>query len=335
MPDSGLLTDTCIYMQPGSPHFWLSDDIKIIGPDTLGRATPGKKNDVRITVRRKSSECAFPSDTEFIKVDLYVCKPTTSPPTPTSPNVKKILDSVTSPAKEIRVTTPVAGNSVSKDIKWDLPDPSTHPAEEQGHKCLIARAYPNPLTADGSNFHVTDDQHYAQRNICIIPCPPGGEGMKRAKSAEGGGLEVWTENPDAEQALELTLNATADINPDKRVIEILLPLLRQVPGFKRVVNEAPQQFSLTIPDFPDAVVRDNTRIGCLGRVITFLFPPLKKKFQPKYEADIKLNPKQFTNFSFVSDVSKSQKGDAHILHLMQIGSDKRIQGGITLALVVV
>jgi hypothetical protein len=342
--DPGLAADGCIFLEAipgdGGVHpatgWWLSPDIELTGP-TSGpdKADPGMANTVKVRVHQKDKSCSLPTGTGAILIELYVGNPSL---------VMKPNDACSTRLISTVAATglPAPGTSPQTTITWTppvSPAPPTgctsHP-ENPGHKCLIARCYPDTLSPDPAQFYLPDDQHYAQRNVCIVPCEGGGGEMgAAARAANGCTFNVSTANLSDEQPAAATIQVIADLQPTQHVLEALTPGLRRVPGFKRVSTQPPQGFNLRLPDFPDAIVRDDTRIGCLGRLLSFLFPPLRRKFQPKYEADIKLKPKQFATFTFASDLSGSQRGDAHIFHLMQIGSDQRVQGGLTLAMVVV
>ncbi len=325
--DFGLTADTCIFMNPGAPDWWLSEDVKITNPPS-GVAQPGTQNDVQITVRHKPKGCALPANSDFVKVDLYVCNPTASPPVTTSGQVKKILDATSMPPADIVVdfgTSPgqlSPGGSAAKIVKWDLPALPTHPAEMPGHKCLIARAYASPLTG-GTNigdYVSSSDQHYAQRNICILTC------------SSPCGLDLWTENPEeVRQVKAVTFRLVADVKPSEAVLNIALPLLKQVPGFKRVVNTAPHQgFRLELPDFPDAKIIDNTRLGCWGLIRQLLNP--KSVPALSFDANVAIKPGQLSIYRFVTDLDGSEPGDAHVFHLMHMEGG-RVLSGLTIVAV--
>jgi hypothetical protein len=328
--DPNLTTDTCIFMNPGaSPNWWLSDDVKITAPLLTGLAQPGVKNNVQLTLRRKPQGCALPDNTDFIQVDLYICNPTASPPVTSSGQVKKILDATAAPAEIIVDIANLPSGQFVKNIKWNLPaiTGTSHPAETAGHKCLIARAYAGPLSPDPSaniGDHAQSlDQHYAQRNICIQTCD------------SPCGVDVWAENEDRERRRAVTFRVVADTNPTRGVLDVALPLLNQVPGFKRVVPLPPRRgFGLEFPDFPGAAMTDNTRPGCFS-LLQKLFKPTRpgiNAFSPSFEAQIKLAPQQLTTYRFMTDLDGASPGDAHIFHLMHVEND-RVLSGLTLLMV--
>lgn len=319
--DPNLSPDTCIFMEPGAANWWLSDDVKLAAAS--GVAIPGQKNDVNLTVRRKPQGCTLPAETDFVKVDLYVCNPTASPPTTTSPNVKKILDATGVPSEIlVDIASLPVGGSFAQTVKWDLPPLSgtSHPAETAGHKCLIARAYPNPLSGGiniGDYAAPPSDQHYAQRNICIQTC------------SSPCGVEVWTENEDKERPRVVKFEVMADTNPSEAVLKVALPLLQEVPGFKRVVKGTPRKgFGLEFPDFPDAIKTDNTRRGCLGGI----FGLGGAAFRPSFAADVKLDPGRTSTYRFLTDLDGAESGDAFVFHLTHVENGK-VLSGLTMLMV--
>lgn len=322
--DPNLTTDTCTFMNPGASQWWLSEDVKLAAAS--GVAIPGTKNDVNITVRRKTN-CTLPDPTDFIKVDLYVCNPTASPLTTTSPNVKKILDATGVPSEIlVDIASLPAGGSFSQTIKWDLPPltGTSHPAETAGHKCLIARAYSNFIGSGGTNIGdyaaPPHDQHYGQRNICVQTC------------SSPCGIDVWTENVNKERRLEATFEVFLDTNPSQETLKVALPLLQEVPGFQRVVKTVPAKgFGLEFPDLPDVKKTDNTRPGCLG-ILPKIFGSGGAGFRPSFSADVVLPPSKTSVYRFVTDLDGATPGDAFIFHLNHI-ENGTVLSGLTMLMV--
>lgn len=328
--DPALNADTCIFMEAvlgdGGVHnasdpWWLSPDIKLTGatsgPD---KADPGENNTVEVTFHMKPAilnECVLPAGTESISVEFWVGNPALAM-TPDNPASTTKIDAVGSPI-------PADGASVTEVFTWNPPtglDPSD--PQSSGHKCLIARSYPDPLVPSTTSFFVPDDQHCAQHNICIVPC--GGPGAARRPGPCG--FEVNTVNPDRERAQKVLLRAIVDLHPSKFVETVVLDRLRRTHGFKKLATRPPQGFRFELRDFPDAKVTDNTKLGCVGLLIG-------GKERRSYDAEVELKPGQFTRFSFVADLLGAQLGDAYIFHLRQIGSDKRDHGGLTVVMVAV
>lgn len=322
--DPNLTSDTSIFMNHGSPDWWLSNDVKLSNSNV---AVVGQKNDISLTVRRNNNPLL--ADTEFIKVDLYVAVFTGSP-FPLGGNstlVKKILDASTNPAQEIVVdlNNLTAGSSNTQTVKWDLPAIPTKDAEKPGHKCLLARAYQSPLSgsANPDADAAQVDAHYAQHNICIDHCSPCG-------------VDIATENPEwVRKPKDVTFRLFADLQPSESTLQVALPLLREVKGFRRVVNKAPSRgFALEMPDFPDAKMTDNTRPGCFSLIQGFLRRPKfdPSIFQPSFEAQVNIKPGQVSYYRFVTDLDGSELGDAHIFHLVHM-EQGRVLSGLTIGMV--
>jgi hypothetical protein len=146
-----------------------------------------------------------------------------------------------------------------------------------------------------------------------------------------------TGNPLTEEVNPVTIRVVALQQLDEGTAAVLLPLLNQTQGFKFISNRPLRQgFRLSLPDFPNATIRDTSKpygTGCFGWLLfllILLYTLLGRKYPlppPTYEADIQLQPAQFTRLTFLADPSKSLDGEAHIFNLMQIGSDGQIQGG--------
>lgn len=325
--DSGLAADTCFYMEAvagdGGSHtsdvWWLSPDIKLTGPVSgLDKADPGQVNPVEIRFHKKAanSNCESTGD-ENLVVELWVGNPALA----MAPNNMQSTFNV----EVIGAPLPPDGGSDVAHINWT--PPSGLPAEDpqsSGHKCLIARCYPASLTPDPTNFHVPDDQHVAQHNICIVPC--GGPGA--AKRPGPCGFKVRTLNLNQKESERVTLRAASDLRPSGFVRKVVLERLEKTPGFKRLAPRQPHGFKFILPDFPDAEIADRTRPGCLAGMFGL-------SFHPTYEARIELAPAQFIEFTFMADLSGSNFGDAHTFHLMQTGADGSSQGGLTVVMLAV
>ncbi|MDQ3918366.1 MAG: hypothetical protein M3348_07795 [Acidobacteriota bacterium] len=331
--DPGLAADTCFFMEAvagdGGAHnaggvWWLSPDIKLVGPVSgPDKADPGQTNTVTVQFRRKSaaSGCTSPFD-ENIDIELWVGNPSLAmaPNNPASTfNVQKI-----------GVPTPPEGSTTPVLIDWIPPqglpadDPQSH-----GHKCLIARCYPESLIPDDKSFHVPDDQHVAQHNICIVPCDAPGQKKHRGAC----GLRVTTLNLNEDAAETVTLRAVADLRPDAFVRRVVLSRLEKTPGFRRLAVRQPRSFRFEFADFPAAEVKDVARpAGCLPALLG-ISRPLGTSGPPGFEAKVSLRPGQLIHFHFSADLTGAALGDAYIFHLTQTGADGSPQGGLTVVMV--
>ena len=145
---------------------------------------------------------------------------------------------------------------------------------------------------------------------------------------------TFTINPDRAAPAPATLRVEADVDPAHGVIEVLTPALNATPGYRQIARQAPKGFSLQLPEFPNAVVRDRTKWGCFGLLFWMLsLLGINFNFKPSYEADVQLAPGQTATINFTADLSTSSPGDAHIFHLTHVRSDGRVIGGLTVAAV--
>jgi hypothetical protein len=317
--DPSLSEDQCISINDGpDPAWWMSPDISLNSTTTPDQAISGSANDVRVRTRR-ARDCNLLEGTTNIIVELWVCDPTLNP-TPTTGSTQIFT-------KLIPVGSFPGGSSQWVSDSW-TPNPAD-PVQQIGHKCLIARAYPELLLPDSACFHVQKDSHVAQRNISIVAASRGEGGEKRLR------FQIKTNNTDLERSEAATLRVVADLNPSQKVLNILTPSLEKFPGYRHIVRSAPTGFKLELPDFPDAKVRDNTRLGCLGTILAFFGLLKGMDVQPKYEADIELKPGQATEFTLRADLSSSTAGDAQIFHVMHVNLQQQVIGGVTVIAVVV
>ena len=322
--DPGLAADTCLFIEStsgdGGVHnanvWWLSPDIVLNGPVSgADKADPGQINSVDVTFHSKSAEsnCLSPGD-ESLLVQLWVGNPAIAM-TPNNSNSAKLI--LTTGA-----TVPLAGASGTQHFDWTPPAgvPASDP-ESPGHKCLIARCYPDSLTPSQLSFFAPEDQHVAQRNICVVPC--GGPGAARRPGPCG--FDLITANVNAKEFEQVTIAATLDLHPSKFVRNTVLQHLEKQPGFRKLGTRAPRAFRFELRDFPDAKIGDHsTPPGCLGLLLGG---------QRRFEASLRLDANQVANLHFVADLQNSEFGDAFIFHLTQTGPANQAQGGLTLVMV--
>ena len=321
--DPGLSADTCIFMESvagdGGVHnatvWWLSPDIVLNGPVSgPDKADPGQINPVEVRFHRKSAEsqCSFPGD-ESLKVELWVGNPSLAM-APNNLASTALVQLMASPV-------PVEGASGSQLFNW-IPPAGVPPSDPQapGHKCLIARSYPDSLIASPTNFFVPDDPHVAQRNICIVPCDAPGAARRPGPC----GLNVSTANLDQKEAQKVTLKVVQDLHPNDFVRKTVLESLRRFPGFKSLATRPASRFAFELREFPDVEIDDRTRLGCLG---------ILAGGKRSYAATLSLPAAHVTNFNFSADLSGASFGEAHIFHLTQTGPDHRVQGGLTVVLI--
>lgn len=335
------MPDQCIYLEacpgdqgqnkgsnPGCPQWWLSSDITLTSstgqPD---QAVEGQPNTATVK-GHWAPNCALPLDTTIF-VELWVATPhmNMSPSPSTSHNITTTTLSGLTPGSSATVTIPWTPTPANPN---DPNDP-----QSAGHKCLVARCYPITSPVDSTDFHLPGELHVAQHNIAVVAAAGAREGRPFR-------FNVSTVNLNDKQPEPATIRAVADPNPDEHVREVVNARLQQVPGFRRIATSPPPQgFKVETPDFPNAKVYDYTRLGCFGILLSFLLFLLSilgiklRPFQPRYETQIQMQPGQHTTFTFVTDLSQAQVGDAYIFHFTHVGADQKETGGFTVVPVVI
>lgn len=363
--DPNLAGDTCDYLEAmvgdqgqnkaSNPQWWLSTDIWVsLNPDPdpnlpyaaiPGPFVVGTNYNINVRVHQieagssvaSNPPCQRLNPQNAVTVEAWVCLPGAA--IPLNPTQAKQIN------PDTNNSVPFGAGTQTIHVPWS---PSSNPNDPDGvstnpaiggHKCIIARCYQDPDRVPSKlSFFVPDDPHSAQRNITIIaasPSPGPHEGGFR--------FQMVTANTNQNTAQPVTIRAVADLAPKEAVLNVVLPLLKQNPAFKRIVSTVrPKLFNLNLPDFPHATVHDKTDpfgSGLLGflryllwLILSLIAALFGRKLQlpsPAYEADIVLQPKQITNVILNADSSKDQIGDARVYHITQVGADGKVQGGIT------
>jgi len=310
--DPGMAGDTCFYMEAvsgdGGTHdpagtWWLSPDIQLTGPVSgPDNADPGQTNPVVVKFHRKSAntDCNTPGD-ESITVQLWVGNPSLAM-APNNPASTFMIANIGSPM-------PAPGATGTQPVDWSVPSglPPDNP-QAPGHKCLIARCFPDSLSPSNSNFFLPDDPHLAQHNICIVPCP------EKKMLQHQLHFKVSTLNPGRERA---RLRAVLDLKPREFVGRTVLTRLKKVHGFNQLATAAPTHgFKFELSAFSPSNVHDNSHSGP----------------HPNFEAEVTLT-NHVVHLDFIADLTGTQAGDAFIYHLTQTDTAGHPQGGLTLVLV--
>jgi len=306
--DPGLAADTMTYLEAiagdGGVHdpsgvFWLSPGIQLTGPVSgIDKADPGAANTVDVTVHA-SATGSYAAGAESITIELYVANPALVM-APNNPLSTAVIDRVGMPLL-------APGGSATTQFLWTPPSgaASTDP-QAPGHKCLIVRAYSDPLTPDDKNFFAPEDRHVAQHNICIVPC--GGPGAVRRPAGCGTNVTTANASPRPQRA---RIRATLDTDPSKVVREIAIARLKHVKGFQRLAAKGPKTFGFTFGD-----VKARTLPAPRGAKGTAV------------ESEVPLAPGQVIAFRFAADLSGGKLGEAHLFHLTH-ATDEGVQGGLS------
>jgi len=331
--DPGLMNDTCVFVESiagdNGTHaggvWWLSPDIQLTSGVTNlpDQADPGAAPNPVVLRAHVKNNCTLSDPNHRLKLELYVGNPSLV----MTPTANTVL--ITNPPV---VIVNAAQGVNSHTANWTIPAGSANPIEQPGHKCLILRAYQNGFTPDPGNLSIyaLDDQHYAQHNICIVPCDGPGAANRRG----GCSFPVATANPSKRDAEIVTIRSWFDGQPAEHVRRIVLDRLSHVTTFKRLATAPPVHFSHSLPEIADAKVLDNTkpRSGCLGRLLG-LGGGGTAVTSPTYDVQAKLGPGQTTDVFFTADLSRAEFGDAYIFHMKQISARGQDQGGLTLVMV--
>jgi hypothetical protein len=312
--DPGLAADTSTFLEANAGDngvhdpagvFWLSPDIQLTGPTSgIGKADPGQANTVDVTYRATANG-TVPSGTESLTIDLFVANPSLVM-APDNPSSTERIDSFGQ-----QLLTP--GDSRTLQFLWTPPSgvSASHP-QAPGHKCLIARAYADPLTPSASNFFLPQDPHVAQHNICIVPC--GGPGA--ATRPTGCGTTVTTVNP-GKNVQTARIRATLDTDLSPTVRAIVLAHLKRVKGFQRLASKGPRSFGFTFAGLKSGPVAVPKLLK--GRAV---------------QSDVVLEPGQLITFRFAADLKGGKLGEAHIFHLTHADGGT-VLGGLTVGLLAI
>ena len=319
--DPGLADDTCIFMEsvPGDQGthntlvpWWLSADIgltgPVSGPDT---ADSGQVNAIKAKFHRKSasSNCHFPGD-ESITVELWVANPSLV----IAPRVRGSAARV----EFIGSPVPAEGGSGIEQVDWTPPAglPANNP-QAGGPKCLVARCYPDSGTPSGTRFFLPDDQHVAQRNLCVVTTPSPGVVFK-----------VNTLNPDPStnplQPSQVKLRALLDLAPNHFIANTVMARLQLTSGFQKLRTKGlTGGFKFDLTGFTVSQVIDHSHQ-------TLTFPPLPTA--PSFEAHVAL-PAGVVPIPFAANLTGVNAGEACIFHLIQTSMADVAEGGLTLVVV--
>lgn len=312
--DPGLAGDTCFYMEAvsgdGGTHdpagtWWLSPDIQLTGPVSgPDNADPGQINPVVVKFHRKpaNTDCNTPGD-ETLTVQLWVGNPSLA----MAPNNQASTFSV------LNIGSPAVGPGATgtQQIDWSVPSglPPDDP-QGPGHKCLIARCFPDSLAPSNSNFFLPDDPHVAQHNICIVPCP------EKKLVHHQLHFKVSTLNPGREKERAI-VRAVLDLKPTDFVRRTVLTRLKKLQGFHQIATQAPTHgFKFDLSAYSPTNVHDKSH-GVP---------------HPIFQGEVTLTT-HVAHIDFIADLTGTKAGDAFIYHLTQTDTAGHPQGGLTLVLV--
>jgi hypothetical protein len=327
-----------------NPTWWNSWDFSITDPsnsnlDVTSQQLQNGHNytvHVRLHIAPSAQPVMCPSpDTDFVQAEVYLCFPFAAT-TPTNAKTLLLKTFAVDPAQFQTDPTLTKSKVLSVSVDHVFQHNTADPTDD-GHRCLIARCFQHGLinSTSPTDFFVPDDQHYGQRNLFIAAAQPGPMKIR---------FPVFTLNGNAKKAVPARLRAVVDLQPGEQLLELVLPQLRQIEGFKEVVtNPAARGFALQLPDFPGAQIRDHSRPNGEPQNGEDKGHKRHKKGdgnhgdqpqQPFYEALIEMKPAQETTFFFEVDTSDDPVGAARVYHVTQIDQRQRVIGGVTVVTVV-
>jgi hypothetical protein len=300
------------FARPTGVPIWLSPDIVLTGPISgLDQADEGEENPIRVTVHR-NPDAQLP-DESLVFVDVYVGNPglAMSPVVGTT----KLTNAASRPdltlfAKDIR-----PGVGAEAQFAW-IPPSGLPPGDPEapGHRCLIARCYPDICTPSPSSFFFPDEPHVAQHNIAVVA----------AREGDPSPFPLVTVNPHEEERELVTVRAEWDRQLTEPLLTLLQPRFEPL-GFKQIARRPPRRVRLEFED--------------LKPVEEYAFcDPYQQSHQDEefgYEAKVFPSPLEPFRVIIRTDVSSADSGDAHVFHVTQFGPYGELQGGFTFATVVV
>jgi hypothetical protein len=334
--------DTCIYIEANAGDqgvhntqgvWWLSPDVSIVPLNPEGEVTPGFIHKFQIRVHKKATPCSFGGKPTNVILEAHIAIPSLVID-PGNPEQSQFVGEGQFLAQFVNV----AGLEFAA-IQFN---PSGAPEDAgkpngPGHRCLVARCYPDNLKPSPVDFFLPGDPHVAQRNIVIASSI-----VAMSARVE---FDFATANVSRSRRARVTLTAAPDLNPRPNLLGVIREAIRGVDGFKqfslltptnirnlqnqkdpRVVEKRlaaamPRSFGLHLPSVGDAEVRD------ASRPVRY-FDSLGRLTPRRFTASFSMAPKQLGRFTFRADLSRSAPGTAHIFHLRH-AEDGEVKGGLT------
>jgi hypothetical protein len=297
---------------PPAPEWWLSEDIRLnYGTSEQDQGVAGGSN--QLAVRPRASKgCKLSSD--VIKVELFVCTPFVTPLLgPSSPFAFPFQPKFVA-ASKVGEDGVAGGDPFLHFLPpWDASPPPGSPLggddpQAPGHRCLIARCYPEGPIPDSKSFNVPDDPHSAQRNIDIVAMKKG--------AGDDSKFRVVVGNPSKKDDPAI-IKLTWDSKPSEWV-------LKQVRDYLRALRlefghlGRPRSAAIDSDDLPEGTEVNDTPGGKLGEVLL--------------EATIPFKPEEYQVITVEFDVSSLGPGELAVIHGTHEDSSGQVIGGITWAL---
>ena len=326
-------------LRPPNGPFWISPDILLNdsaltnpspAPGTSSGTARENPNPNAVGVRVHKGQGAVTGG-GVVQVDLFVCDPSMIVPS----------KAVTVGADTITFAGTGADKKIMRFADWVASSDASKP-DGPGHKCMIARVYPQLQLPDPAAFHVLDDQHYAQRNICIQPCVHEGEGGKISGAGTGMGADDIL--PAADDGLHkfrlLTVNRArrpavavittrVNLRPAAHVVKAASPVLRRFEIAARPLTRPPRRMGFQINRIAQL---DAQRIGRGGGSFKLgaTLVPLRPIERPEVTKKLTLQPRQQVAVTVAADLRGLPRRRPLFFDAIHRDSQGRPLGGCTI-----
>jgi hypothetical protein len=355
-------TQDALYMEDGTPWWYLSPDI---GIGALGGTTAGTgSNDLIVRLRMKPGLTFTQSQA---RADAYLGNPSVAM-SPTAGVVP--LGPLFASKSAFPATAP---RFVDVTKTFTIPQPSTDPADKElpnqpGHRCIVARVYPSGTPAP-PDFQVVADQHEAQLNIEIVKTAMFGADSGGATGGMTGTEEGEPLGPAKNGRwnflLDTAVTAVTQAGPAPEVVTITATGVAKLPdelyrqmarglkgaGFTGTVV-APKVAGMNFDLPADQLVHHEWEVDRENELRPV---PLEEPWKPKLldvqqskvsgclpifgpraarsTAKVELLPRRVARFALQADLSSTQPGDAQAFRVEQTGADGQPAGGVLVIMV--
>jgi hypothetical protein len=314
------ITDTCLYFDLVPPsQYWLSPKLIMATTADQGFVETGVDNTTNLTSTWKA-DCGLQEGAHVV-LDLFISNVDPSLPM-TTLTEGGTLNTIVSG----ELVTQTMGTTVTTPFLWNPNNFNTPHPIGTGHRCLLARIYPtNDIPTDGDlTTFPSNDQHYAMHN-CHVGATDSGQIKVPIKNGN------WRAEP-----LLVAIQAIPDLQPNRTVLDAVLPGLQLIPAFKQIATAPLRRVELDLSPFtsPHESLLDKIEDWIEKEVIDII-EDLETKCRQAGGTSVRvaLPPNFFAPFNFVADLSGSNPGDAHIYHVSQVNGAGEPYGGLTVAIV--
>ena len=240
MPDPNI-TDTCLFMSPGSP-WYLSPDCTVVGPVSgPDNADAGKANPITVHVHRNNN--TLPAGATSVQVEVWVGNPSLA----MAPNVNtKLIGTVA-------MAIPAAGGTATGGTNFTPSGGSSTAPDAAGHRCLVARCWAGDIESpDPASFYIGDDSHYVQHNITVVEAPAGGAPIH---------IGLSTGNPRRFFQGGIRIQAIENLHPTPAEVARLLPTLHRVKSFRALATTRSAGFTMDLSHLHEATTAVHQEAG--------------------------------------------------------------------------